>query len=318
MNSITPALADFDTCARQVRSICRPWQLESLQRRSFRGRVRNFTVASLNVTELALGRSRMQAQPVAGTAGARYYSLLMQIRGCAKVCSEQGAAQLREGDIILLDSTSATAVESSDATLQYALNFFRPEDVARLDVARSRAGRPLTCNSGAAALLRDTLGSVVRNATTLESLDLRHHAIDLLLAAFEGAHGALVCDNPCRSASMDLLVRHIDSQLEDPMLCPRTLARALRISLRALYRITAAQGVTPAGLIWSRRLQMARRRLDSSEPGSITSIAYESGFKDSGHFSRAFRKAFGEAPSAMRRGVQRVAAGGQPRSREDT
>ena len=50
MHTITPALADFDTCALQVRSICRPWQLDSLQRRSFRGRVRNFTAASLNVT----------------------------------------------------------------------------------------------------------------------------------------------------------------------------------------------------------------------------------------------------------------------------
>jgi len=296
MQPSASVLADFDTCAREVGRICRPWQLVSPQQRSFRGHIRNFTVAALNVTELALGRSRMQPQSEAiADNGSRYYSLLLQIRGEGRVCGDHGDGQFRAGDLVLVDSASAMAVESSDATLQYALNFFRPEDVLRLDAVRSLAGRPLACRNGPAALLRDSLVSMVGNADTLGALDLRAYAIDLLLEAFGAKGGSAV--------NIDSVVRHIDAHLDDPALCPRQIAITLGISLRSLYRITSAESLTPAALIWSRRLQQARQRL-ASGAGSITAIAYQSGFKDGGHFSRAFRRAFGASPSAVRKGMR--------------
>jgi len=304
MYSSVLALADFDTCARQVSSICRPWQLVSQQRRSFRGSIRNFTAAALNITELALDRSRMQAQPDTLASGSsRYYSLLMQIRGSGRVHGEHGEEPLHAGDLILMDSASTTAVESSDATLQYSLNFFRPEDVLRLDAARSLAGRPFACSAGPAAVLRDSLESTVRNADTLGSLDLRAHAIDLLLAAFGVIPGAALPGGSGERVSVESLTRYIDANLEDAALCPQRLARVFRVSLRALYRITAGEGLTPAALIWKRRLSTARQRLHG-DAASITAIAHQSGFKDSGHFSRAFRREFGETPSRVRKGLR--------------
>ena len=305
MHPSASVLADFETCARDVSRICRPWQLVSQQRRSFRGRIRNFTAASLNVTELELDRSRMQPQSDTTAAGSsRYYSLLLQIRGDGRVCSGRGEGQLRAGDLVLVDSTSATAVETSDATLQYALNFFSPGDVLRLDAARWAAGQPVSCKAGPAALLRDSLLSMVRNAEALRGLDLRTYAIDLLLEALCGAPDSTHRDRDLEPVNVDSLVRHIDAHLDDSALCPRQLAVALGVSLRALYRITSAAGLTPAGLIWTRRLQLARQRLASEQQESITSIAFQSGFKDSGHFSRAFRRVFGASPSAMRKGWQ--------------
>lgn len=304
MQSSVLTLVDFDTCARQVNRICRPWQLVSRQRRSFRGRIRNFTAAALNITELALDRSRMQAQPAApASAGSRYYSLLLQVRGSGRVHGEHGEEQLRAGDLILMDSGSATAVESSDATLQYSLNFFRPEDVLRLDAARSRAGQPLACDTGPAALLRDSMVSMVRNADTLGTLDLRAHAIDLLLAAFGAGHGEARAEESGGRVNVESLTRYIDAHLEDAALCPQRLALAFRVSLRALYRVTSQEGLTPAGLIWKRRLHTARQYL-RGDAASITAIAHQSGFKDSGHFSRAFRREFGEAPSVARKGLR--------------
>ena len=55
-------------------------------------------------------------------------------------------------------------------------------------------------------------------------------------------------------------------------------------------------------LIWARRLEQARR--DLADPlhrhVSVTGIGYDAGFKDAAHFSRAFKSAFGETPSAYR------------------
>jgi AraC-like DNA-binding protein len=55
-------------------------------------------------------------------------------------------------------------------------------------------------------------------------------------------------------------------------------------------------------LIWSRRLDQARR--DLADPLrshiSVTAIAYDVGFKDSAHFSRAFKNRFGLTPGECR------------------
>ncbi len=56
---------------------------------------------------------------------------------------------------------------------------------------------------------------------------------------------------------------------------------------------------TPQKWLMDRRLERARV-LVTSTTMTITQICHETGFKDSAHFSRAFRRRFGTAPSAMR------------------
>jgi len=70
--------------------------------------------------------------------------------------------------------------------------------------------------------------------------------------------------------------------------------------LHQLYRITAAHDATPAALIWNRRLLRAKQTLLGAGPATITDLAYQCGFKDSAHFARAYRRAFGESPSDTR------------------
>lgn len=58
--------------------------------------------------------------------------------------------------------------------------------------------------------------------------------------------------------------------------------------------------MTPGKWLLSKRLDFAKKLLVTQQ-SSITQIAFESGFKDSSHFSRAFKQKFGTTPSAYRK-----------------
>jgi len=290
-------LVDFETCVRDVDRICRPYRLASPRWREFRGSIRNFTAAALNLTELHLGRCRMSRVAAPGSDGRPpYYSLILQLCGSARVSRRRDEVILQPGDLVLLYSDDGIAVDASDGTRQVALNFIQPRDIDRLDVVRRIAPGRLAVAPGPAALLRDAVLSVVRNAGHLDTIDVRDHVIDLLLASF----GQVGRPGGARTLDVESLTRGIDAALGDVALCPQRLAESFDVSLRTLHRIAAAADTTPAALIWQRRLHRARELLSRDAEATVTGIAHRCGFKDSAHFSRAYARAFGEPPSATR------------------
>ena len=78
------------------------------------------------------------------------------------------------------------------------------------------------------------------------------------------------------------------------------LASACNLSVSALERrFKKHLGKTPHQYIIEVRLDHARRLLLETEI-PVGTIALETGFADHSHFTRAFRKHFGSAPSALR------------------
>lgn len=79
------------------------------------------------------------------------------------------------------------------------------------------------------------------------------------------------------------------------------LARELGCGQRTLERRLKQEGGSAEVLRASTRLVAATRALTSSM--SLTEIAFETGFSDSAHMSRAFKAACGMSPSVLRRTV---------------
>ena len=78
------------------------------------------------------------------------------------------------------------------------------------------------------------------------------------------------------------------------------LAATIGSTIRQLDRAFARHAKAPPLKVWrSMRLQHARWRLMNSTR-TITQIAHECGFADSAHFSRWFKRDFGESPRAYR------------------
>lgn len=94
----------------------------------------------------------------------------------------------------------------------------------------------------------------------------------------------------------------IDGRLNDPGLTAEAVARAVGVSLRHLNRGFAAENTTVTQYIHDQRLELASLELTSitSPPSRIADIAARWGFSSQAHFTRAFRRRYGIAPSEMR------------------
>ncbi|MFJ3906294.1 helix-turn-helix domain-containing protein [Streptomyces sp. NPDC090025] len=93
-----------------------------------------------------------------------------------------------------------------------------------------------------------------------------------------------------------------DRRLADPGLGPAMLARELNVSVRTLHRAFAASGEQVSTYIRHRRLHEARLAL-SAPAGrlSVSELAAHWQFADSSHFTRAFKKQFGQTPTEYAR-----------------
>jgi AraC-like DNA-binding protein len=105
-----------------------------------------------------------------------------------------------------------------------------------------------------------------------------------------------------RSSSLQRVCRTIEVRLSDPELSLEDVAEANGISTRYLQKLFAEEGDTFRAYRLRRRLERARADLLSPLclSLSITEICFRWGFNDPAHFSRSFRKAFGQSPRACR------------------
>jgi AraC-like DNA-binding protein len=119
--------------------------------------------------------------------------------------------------------------------------------------------------------------------------------------AIEHARPAEPPDAPQR-ALLRAVCEYIDARLADPGLGPASIAAAHFVSTRQLHRLFAGTGETVTRRIRRARLERCRHELaDPRRAGDpVTEIARRWGFPDLAAFSRAFRAAYGCAPTEYR------------------
>jgi signal transduction histidine kinase/ligand-binding sensor domain-containing protein/DNA-binding response OmpR family regulator len=142
-----------------------------------------------------------------------------------------------------------------------------------------------------AALLRARLAALVARGRALRE----HYGRRVTL---EPAGIALRSED---EVFLDRVRAVLEARHGEATLGPEALAEDLGVSRRQLQRrLRRLTGQGPAALLWSFRLDRAVQLLDAGV-GSVSEVAYRTGFRNASHFARAFREAFGEAPSAHRR-----------------
>ncbi len=101
---------------------------------------------------------------------------------------------------------------------------------------------------------------------------------------------------------------YVRRHLTEPGLDAERIARAHAVSVRHLYRVCAAAGMSLEQEVIAQRLEAARVRLSSpaGRQRSIAATARACGFADASHFARRFRAAYGLSPREWQR-----AAGGR-------
>jgi AraC family transcriptional regulator, positive regulator of tynA and feaB len=106
------------------------------------------------------------------------------------------------------------------------------------------------------------------------------------------------------AALYELAQAFIHDHLRDPDLSIDQISMALGCSKRYLHMLFSDRGLTVSEYIWRARLLNCRQDLETQCNKTITDVAFSWGFSSSSHFSRAFRKFFGIAPSSIHKARQ--------------
>ncbi|MFD0782425.1 helix-turn-helix domain-containing protein [Micromonospora azadirachtae] len=136
---------------------------------------------------------------------------------------------------------------------------------------------------GGPGLSRKALSSVNESVVSMAAAILEEHAP----AAAPGFH--------------ETAKAFIDDHLRDPGLGPETVAAALHVSKRTLYRSFADKGQTVASYIRAARLRAVKRELGHTGTAKVRDVAARWGFTNPSYFSKLFRQEFGSMPSEYAR-----------------
>lgn len=165
---------------------------------------------------------------------------------------------------------------------------------------------PIAADAGAPALFVDQLDALLRRRDSLDEASA-HSIADSMLHLLGAVACFAVVDNPnCahrQRAKVERVLRAARERLRDPELDVDTIARAVHLSPRQVHRLFADEPMSLMQWVHVQRLQNCRRELCRPDLADrpIGEIAYGWGFSDQAHFSRAFRRHFGESPSEVRR-----------------
>lgn len=175
--------------------------------------------------------------------------------------------------------------------------------IAEAELARVTAVQ-VPSRSGVGSFIAPMFSHVAGAAPLpLQGLLAGRLADELAEMAMTAALEQVVDPNPERlsDAVLTEIQTYIEDNLPDPSLTPDKIADTFFMSTRTLHRIFARQGVTVAAWIKTRRLELARRMLESDRSGlPITQIASRVGFSNPNFFSREFSARFQASPRQYR------------------
>jgi len=206
-------------------------------------------------------------------------------------------------------------------------------DVMRIDVLRSRCSmvalsrrrlaplvpgleeafmRPVPKNSEALQLLTGYV-RLFDDQQSLAAPELRslvvNHVYDLIALALGATRDAAAITNGrgTRAARLHAIKTEILNNLNRLELSLAGLAARHGVTPRHVQMLFESDGTTFSQFLLDQRLARAHRMLSSQHLAerTISAIAYEAGFGDLSHFNRAFRRRYGETPSAVRARLRR-------------
>jgi AraC-like DNA-binding protein len=228
----------------------------------------------------------------------------MAVGGRTMVAQDGREAILRPGDFCIYDSARPCRIACHDPFRLLVLKIPRDQFAARCQPPNGITATAMRGDRGVGALFASLLAGVPAHTAELPPQvggQVGASVLELLATALS-EHAAGNQAGLPREAQLLRAQRYIADHLGDPELSPPGVAEALGLSLRYLQLLFHADSSSPFRWMVERRLERAARLLTDPRQASrsVTSIAFAVGFKDSAHFSRAFKHRYGLGPRGYR------------------
>jgi AraC-like DNA-binding protein len=232
-------------------------------------------------------------------------ALAVQERGAALHRQFAPVSHVRPGALMGMDMTAAFDFSWSTHAGSRAL--MMPLDELGLSGQQLRDALPRLADSPLYGLVTRHIVELFGAADAIDTPSVAENlsavSLDLARALIE----SVSADGPARrdAAARTLMIRvrdHIRRNLRDPGLSAATIAAAHHVSLRHLYKVCSAAGVSLEQLIIRRRLHGAHAELSlpAAQHHTIESVARAWGFRNVTHFTRRFGEEFGVSPREWR------------------
>ena len=279
-----------------------------------RSRAASFSLGSGRALLMEDGPRALERHVRGPDAATETFKVLLQLRGQARLSHCGRRASLEPGDAVLIDGAQSFRLELAPGYSQAVLELPRRVVGRRCHSVIGRAGERLRASEPGPQLLLQAARAIIERLPLLGAAE-RVPLLDSVIAVLGSFAASL---DPPRSATEQRYARalaDLDGLLGDPDLSAASLARLQGISRRRLDAIFAARGPSAERLIWDARLERANR--DLSDPAlaerRVIEIALTWGFSSAAHFSRAFRRKYGQSPIEFRRATATAHAATPPR-----
>ena len=211
--------------------------------------------------------------------------------------------------MVLMDgNASLEAVQKGPTS---GLAFRLPTNLLRAQHRTIQSGCAISVEAdrGCAAVLRDLMLSLWSNQEYMSTKEML--SIPASLTHLVGLVFVPEVESPDsnRQAQFERIVSAIEAELGNAELAPEMLAEKLGISRSSLYSSFQWAGTTFSRLVIDKRLERCRQSLLNAGAADrpILDIALGWGFQSPSHFSRKFAERYGEAPSAFRSRMVKLA-----------
>ena len=270
----------------------------------FLAKVRFWMMDPLLISEHRLGAFSFQRdEAMVRTTPADHYSLVVLMDGTMRFPRPGGDLLVEAGGASLTDLTRPETMHASqNHTIQIQIaRWFLDEALPPVDVHGPLPRTP------AVRVLVDFVAALATQLPEMpaaSALPMARVIRDLLANALSGMPqrpGPADGHQPVRQKVRSYIEAQAPGQLDLGRLC-----QALGVSRPSLARAFKADGGVLAYDRRRRLLALHSRLSDATEARGVAELGYAYGFAEKTHLSRAFRQAFGYAPSEVRRQVAGV------------
>ncbi|PPC76146.1 transcriptional regulator FeaR [Pokkaliibacter plantistimulans] len=292
--------AEFDSWLYQVNENCGRFHAE-LRDREFVGKIDPFRhqALDLSIVDIAHARLFRTREDVVADSADHFY-VAFQLRGSSSLEQEGNRVVMQQGDITLINSSRPCDFTYDAYSQQLSLIVPRTVMDQHLRFTHIEPCRKVLANTPTALLASQLIMSTAQQSSI--SRQEGEAVLDALVSLLRPALGHGVAELDSHEKMFRRALDVIDCRIGDEALSPETVAREIGVSIRGLYRLFARKDLVVAQYIKNRRLDLCAEAL-RREKGEVkvSAFGYEWGFRDSSHFSTAFKSRFGVAPGEYRK-----------------